>query len=130
TATTSTLTVGDFDQTATFGGTIRDSSTTDAVTLPDPNGGNTTVSVTAPWVTAGAKMALTKIGIGAQTLSGTNTYTGNTTISNGTLNVTGSLATTGNVLVNTSALAAATLTGNGTVGNVIMANAVGSKKSI
>ena len=66
-ATTSTLTLGDDDSTATFGGTIRDNPGT------------------------GGTLALTKIGSGTQTLSGLTTHSGSTTVSQGTLAVGGSL---------------------------------------
>ena len=74
-AATSTLTVGDYDQTATYGGVIQ-------------NG-------------AGV-VALTKIGGGRQTLTGVNAYTGATTVSGGTLAVSGagSIATSEQILVN------------------------------
>ncbi|MGN6368647.1 MAG: autotransporter-associated beta strand repeat-containing protein [Phycisphaerae bacterium] len=92
-STAATLTVGDNDQTATFGGIIQN--------------GNSAVGIT-------------KIGKGIQTLAGANTYTGNTTILAGTLNVTGSLSTAGSVFVATSNTTAGTLSGTGTVGNVVM----------
>lgn len=57
-ATASTLTLGDNDQTATFGGSILDGTGT---------------------------VAITKIGAGTQTFSGANTYTGKTTVAAGTL---------------------------------------------
>lgn len=57
-ATPSTLTVGDNDQSGTFGGILQDGSAT---------------------------LALTKIGGGALTLSGVSTYSGNTTVNGGTL---------------------------------------------
>jgi autotransporter-associated beta strand protein len=60
-STTSTLTVGDYDQTATFGGSIQNGA-----------GGSGIV-------------ALTKIGGGRQTLTGVNTYTGPTTVKGGAL---------------------------------------------
>jgi autotransporter-associated beta strand protein len=115
-----TLTVGGFDQTATFGGTIRDTNTTRTVTVPNPSGAGGTQTLTAPWAAAGAKVALTKIGNGVQTLSGANTYTGDTNVNGGTLSVTGSLASTGTVKVNASASGAGTLSGTGTVGNVVL----------
>src|SRR5205823_12933768 len=68
--TLSTLTVGDYDQTATFGGIIRDAG-------PVSGGGGT--------------LAITKIGSGVQTLSGTSTYSGPTNINNGALAITGQL---------------------------------------
>lgn len=57
-AVSSTLTLGDNDQTATFGGSILDGAGT---------------------------VAITKIGAGTQTLSGASTYTGKTTVAAGTL---------------------------------------------
>jgi autotransporter-associated beta strand protein len=59
---TPSLTVGDGNATGDFGGTLKNTSGT---------------------------LALTKIGSGVQTLSGTNTYSGATTISNGTLKLAG-----------------------------------------
>jgi autotransporter-associated beta strand protein len=61
TNTTSTLTVGNNNGTGTFNGVIVDG------------------------VAANAKVAITKVGIGTQTLTGANTYSGNTTVSGGTL---------------------------------------------
>ena len=55
TAGTATLTVGGFDQTARFDGIIRDSDIAATVNLPDPNGGTTPVTLTAPWATAGRR---------------------------------------------------------------------------
>ncbi len=68
-ATTSILTVGAGDATASFGGVIRNNTT------------------------SGGKMALVKTGGGSQTLAGTNIYTGDTTVNAGTLTLdtTGSL---------------------------------------
>ena len=66
--TSSTLTVGGNDQSATFNGVIKNTG-------------------------ASATLALTKTGNGTQTLSGVNTYTGPTTISEGTL----ALGTTGSI---------------------------------
>src|ERR1051325_1375771 len=59
---TSVLTVGNDDQSGSFGGVIRD---------------------------GGAPVALTKIGRGIQTLFNTNGFSGNTTISNGSLALSG-----------------------------------------
>ncbi|MEY4244860.1 MAG: hypothetical protein RLZZ245_2445, partial [Verrucomicrobiota bacterium] len=70
-----------------------------------------------------AGMTLTKIGLGTQTLSGSNTYTGATTISAGTLEVAGSGklgngAYTGNIVISSGAVmtyssnAAQTLSGS------------------
>jgi autotransporter-associated beta strand protein len=61
--TNATLTVGNNDQSGTFGGTIEDN---------------------------GAQLALTKVGGGIETLTGTNTYSGATTVNNGTLAIAGS----------------------------------------
>jgi len=65
-STLSTLTVGDNNATANFGGILRNNSGT------------------------GGTLALTKIGSGTQTLSGTNTFTGPTTIKSGTIALTSS----------------------------------------
>lgn len=68
-STTSTLTLGAGDATASFGGVIRNNTT------------------------SGGKMALVKTGSGIQTLSGNNLYTGDTTVTAGTLTLdaTGSM---------------------------------------
>jgi fibronectin-binding autotransporter adhesin len=66
----------------------------------------------------GGTLSLTKTGAGTQVLSGINTYTGTTTVSGGTLIINGTHAAAG--LVNVSS--AATLGGNGTVGNVVVAD--------
>ena len=60
----------------------------------------------------GSSLALTKTGIGTQTLSGPNTYTGATTVSAGKLVVNGSISTSTLTTVN----ATATLGGSGTIG--------------
>ncbi len=58
TAGTATLTVGGFDQTARFDGIIRDSDLAATVNLPDPNGGTTPITLTAPWATAVLRLQL------------------------------------------------------------------------
>ena len=102
-ATPATLTLGDNNQTASFGGTIRD--------------GTGVVSVT-------------KIGTGVQTLSGANSYSGVTNVNNGALSVTGSLNAGGVVNINTSATASGGLYGNGSMGNVTAAAATGLQRVI
>ncbi|HUO08957.1 MAG TPA: autotransporter-associated beta strand repeat-containing protein [Phycisphaerae bacterium] len=92
--TAATLTLGDNDQTAAFGGIIQNGT---------------------------AAVAITKIGKGIQTLSGANTYSGDTNINAGTLSVTGSLSSSGTVKVNSSVSSAGTFAGTGTVGNVVLA---------
>jgi autotransporter-associated beta strand protein len=90
--TSSTLTVGGYDQTTTFAGIIQDSAGT---------------------------VALTKIGSGILTLSGANTFTGETNINAGTLSVTGAGASfVSPIKVNASASSAGTLSGTVSVGNV------------
>ena len=76
--TTSTLTVGNNDVSATFGGIIED---------------------------AAGQMALTKIGGGVQTLNGANAYTGVTTVNGGTLALVdpGSISTSMSIAVNSNA---------------------------
>ncbi|HEY5911811.1 MAG TPA: autotransporter-associated beta strand repeat-containing protein [Verrucomicrobiae bacterium] len=76
--TTSTLTLGNNDQTAAFGGVIQD---------------------------LGGIMAITKIGRGIQTLTGVNTYSGATTVNGGTLALTGagSFANSQQIFVNPGA---------------------------
>ncbi|HZZ27613.1 MAG TPA: autotransporter-associated beta strand repeat-containing protein [Pirellulales bacterium] len=102
-STTPTLTVGNNDQSASFAGAIND-------------GGGTT--------------AITKIGKGIQTLSGSNNYSGPTNINGGTLAVTGTLNSSGVVNVNTSATSAGTLAGTGTVGAVTLFTNTGSNKAV
>ncbi len=77
-ASPSTLTVGDNDQSGTFGGSINDGSAT---------------------------TALTKIGGGIQTLTGANAYTGDTMVNGGILIVSdsGSIGSSANVSVNNGA---------------------------
>jgi len=74
-STTSTLTLGDNDQSGTFAGILK--------------AGNGTLT-------------LIKIGAGVETLAAANTYTGTTTISNGVLQLTGSgaIANSANVNIN------------------------------
>ncbi|MCE9615641.1 MAG: autotransporter-associated beta strand repeat-containing protein [Lentisphaerae bacterium] len=86
-----TLSVGNNDQTSTFGGVITD--------------------------TAGT-LAVTKAGTGVLTLDGLNTYSGNTAVNAGTLRVNGSLATSplttvaaGGTLGGTGTVAALTVSG-------------------
>ena len=106
--TAATFTVGDNNQTSSFGGSIND--------------GNGTI-------------ALTKTGTGTLTLSGSNSYSGNTTINGGRLNISGSLNGAGAIAVNsggTFAVSGAgtvsaainvasggTLTGNGTINSPV-----------
>ena len=74
--TACTLTLGDADTTATYGGPIQNGST--------------------------KALALTKIGAGTQTLSGACSYTGPTSVSNGTLLVSGSLSSTAGVSIHSN----------------------------
>ncbi|WP_338287257.1 autotransporter-associated beta strand repeat-containing protein [Luteolibacter sp. LG18] len=82
-------------------------------------GGTTTVSAGAlntnsTWAgtfSNTGSIALTKVGTGVLTVSGTNTHTGGTTVNAGTLNLTGSLTGAGAVTVN----AGGTLAGTGTI---------------
>ena len=103
-STTSTLTLGAGDATASFGGIIRDNSGT------------------------GGTLALTKTGSGTQTLSASNSYTGATSVNQGKLVMGDSAAdmfTTSGVTVaagTASGTSVATLAGNGTIGgNVSLA---------
>ena len=91
----STLTLGNNNATATFGGV-----------LSDAGGANT--------------LAITKIGSGTQTLAGANTNLGLTSINAGTLAVTGTLAAAGTVNINADGSNAGTLSGTGSVGNVVL----------
>src|SRR4029078_13292656 len=72
------LTVGNNDQSGTFGGVIED---------------------------VGSQIALTKIGGGIETLTGGNTYTGATVVNGGTLAVSGSgsISSSASITVNTGA---------------------------
>ena len=130
---TSTLTVGDDNQTSTFGGIIRDAST-NTVYLPNPlwagsadatpddpdaSGNHMTIAVAGPAALAGTKMAITKTGGGIFTLTNTSTYTGDTNINGGTLNVNGSLANASAVKINNGGA----LSGTGSVGQVQLASA-------
>ena len=95
--TTSTLSVGDYDQTSTFDGLIQDGVGT---------------------------VGLTKIGAGILTLTAANSYTGETNINNGTLLITGAaagLAPAGVIKVNSAAAGAGTLAGTAPIGNVTVA---------
>jgi autotransporter-associated beta strand protein len=87
-ASDSTLTVGDGDATASFGGTIRNSSG------------------------VGGTVALIKLGLGTQTLSGNNTFTGLTEIDAGTLLINGGHA--GPVTSNSGALG-----GTGSIAGIV-----------
>ncbi len=102
--TTSTLTVGDNDQAASFAGIIQNGSGT---------------------------VALTKVGNGLQTLAGANTYTGPTNVNGGILAITGSLSGTGVVNVNTSATSSGALAGasSSSLGTVTLAAATGAHKA-
>ena len=102
-ATPATLTLGDNNQTANFGGTIRD--------------GTGVVSVT-------------KIGTGVQTLSGANSYSGVTNVNNGAISVTGSLNAGGTVNLNTTSTASGTLYGTGSMGTVTTLAANGAQKVV
>ena len=85
------LTVGNNHQTGTFSGLIRNS---------------------------GGSLALTKLGLGTQTLSGANTYSGGTLVSGGILivnNTSGSGTGTGDVTVNSTA----TLGGKGSISGAV-----------
>lgn len=95
-STNSTLTVGDNDQTATFGGVLRDNSGT------------------------GGTLALTKRGAGAQTLTGANTYSGATNVSAGSLLINGSNAGAGLYTVSQNAL----LGGTGSIAGSISADGI------
>jgi autotransporter-associated beta strand protein len=97
-SSTSTLTVGDNNQSGAYAGTIRNNAGT------------------------GGTIALTKIGAGTQTLSGANTYSGPTTISGGTLLVNGAHTTAGNysvaanaILGGTGSIAGGNITADGTI---------------
>ena len=102
--TTSTLTLGSYDQSGVFAGVMQDGT---------------------------GVLALTKIGTGVQTLAGANTFTGPININNGTLSVTGSITpqfAASPLTVNASATGAGTLSGTGTVGDVTVAANSGANR--
>lgn len=84
-STTSTLTLGAADATATFGGTLRNNSGT------------------------GGTLAITKIGSGTQTLSGTNTATGTVRVEGGTLALAATTGLASNLILGTSSGGSGTL---------------------
>jgi len=94
----STLTIGNNNATAIFGGAIRDNT-----------------------AGAGCIMALTKIGGGTQTLTGADTYSGNTLVTGGTLAVNGTLASSPVTVANS-----ATLSCNGVIGGNVTVSAGGT----
>jgi autotransporter-associated beta strand protein len=89
-ASVSTITIGDGDATADFGGVLRNNAGT------------------------GGTLALVKTGNGTQTLSGINTYTGDTLVSAGTLLVNGQLGDT-----SVTVAGAATIGGDGIIGGAL-----------
>jgi fibronectin-binding autotransporter adhesin len=93
-STSSTLTVGDNDQTATFGGVIRNNPGT------------------------GGTVALTKRGAGTQTLTGANNYSGPTNVTAGQLLINGSNVGAGLYTVSQNAL----LGGTGSIAGDIIAD--------
>ncbi len=106
-STTSTLTIGNNDQSGTFAGILNDNNGT------------------------GGTLALTKIGNGVETLSaGSHNYTGQTNINGGTLAINGNLNTASAVFVNTSTASAGTLAGTGSMGSVTLAAAVSGHKAV
>jgi autotransporter-associated beta strand protein len=97
TAGTATLRVGANDATSTFGGTIQDDAT------------------------VGGMLALTKIGAGALTLTGTNAYTGDTRIEGGSLSITSPfLADAADVTVGTGALLNLNFSGADTIDSLFL----------
>jgi len=74
-------------------------------------GGTGNLTISAVVSETGGARALTKVGGGVLTLSGSNTYTGNTTVSAGTLSATGatSLTTSGTLIVAGGSAASAKL---------------------
>ena len=94
-----TLNLGGFNETINGlngSGTVDGISGSPALTVGDGNAtGNTFSGVLKN--TAGA-LALTKIGSGTQTLSGSNTYSGATTVSAGTLNLSNQFAAQGSTV--------------------------------
>lgn len=115
-----------FDVLTGSGGVVTNTAATTASTLTLGEN-NSNINVVSPIVynsryagviqDGAGVVAVTKIGAGLQTLSGTNTYSGATTINNGVLSITGSTSSTGAVAVNSGG----TLSGTGSVGNVTLA---------
>ena len=93
-ATAATLTLGNGDATASFGGVIQD--------------------------TGSGALSLVKTGSGTQTLSGTNTYEGSTTVNAGTLAVSGSIANSAVTVNNAGTVLASGSTG--TIGKGVTVN--------
>ena len=105
------ITVGNLTGT---GGTIQGTSGTRTLTIGqgDTGGGNFQGIIANGTGTT----ALTKVGTGVSTLSGTNTYTGATAINGGTLQINGNQsAATGAVTV----ASGASLAGEGTIGGTV-----------
>ncbi len=101
TNSTSTLTLGNGDATGgNFSGSIEGASI-------DTNSGT---------FNSNGLIAVTKVGTGTQTLSGTNTYAGATNVNAGTLFVNGSISGS----ISTTVNATGTLGGSGTVGALIV----------
>jgi len=90
-----------------------------AVTLT-AGGNNTSTTFSGVIQNGSATVAVTKVGTGTLTLSGTNTYTGSTTVSGGTLLVNGSQGSSA------VSLNGGTLGGTGTVGPITSTGSGGS----
>ena len=106
TSGTQNFVVGALNTSSTYSGIIANNAS------GNPQTGNTDSA-------ANNVLALTKVGTGTLTLSGTNSNTGNTVVSNGTLLVNGSIASTATVA------SGAKLGGNGTIGGVVTVQAGG-----
>jgi autotransporter-associated beta strand protein len=113
------------------GGTVRNdaASTTSTITLGETTTATNNFSYSGNLENGAGTLALTKTGLGTQTLHGTNTFTGITTISSGVLRIGtgGSIASTSGIFLGNAAIlesanaltiggsAAQKLTGQGTV---------------
>lgn len=103
--------------TTTFTGAMALSNSATNRTLTIDNSGNAVLSGAIANGSTSTAGALIKNGTGTLTLAGANTYAGNTTINAGTLNLTGSIANS----ALTNIAAGATLTGAGSLGDLMLA---------
>lgn len=115
-ANTNTLTVSNTG-TTTFSGAFNLSNSVTNRTLTLNNSGALVFSGVIANGSTSTAGALVKNGVGTLTLAGTNTYAGNTSINAGTLNLTGSIASS----ALTNIAAGATLTGPGSLGDLMLA---------
>jgi fibronectin-binding autotransporter adhesin len=115
-ANNNTLTVANTG-TTTFSGAFNLSNSVTNRTLTLNNSGALVFSGVIANGSTSTAGALVKNGLGTLTLAGVNTYAGNTSINAGTLNLTGSIASS----ALTNIAAGATLTGAGSLGDLMLA---------